>query len=129
MDLITMYMEKREQKIFSEKRLRAEAQERRDYGASLEAWRLSLGVTAKTMAEAVGIHSSRLRRLEHGVKVNEPKLLRGACETYLELETMRQRYQRLETENKRLRRVDANIVVQFGNKRWSLPVDARRQVI
>lgn len=52
-----------------------------------------------------------------------------ACDTYLELETLRQRYQRLQAENNQLRRVDASIVVQFGNKQWSLPVDARRRVI
>ena len=129
MDLITMYLQKREEKILLEKRLCAEEQERIDYGEALREWRLSLGVFAKQMAKDLGISPQRLRRLERGKRVREPKLLRSACDTYLELEALRQRYQCLQVENNQLRRVDANIVVQFGNKQWSLPVDARRRVI
>ena len=112
-----------------EKRLRAEEQERMDFGGSLRESRICLGVTAKRMAEALGISTKRLRRLKTGRRVREPKLLRSACDTCLELETMRQRYQLLEAENKQLRRIDASIVVQFGNKQWELPVNALRKVI
>ena len=129
MDLITMCLQNEKKRVVLEKRLRAEEQERMDFGGALKEWRLSLGVTAKRMAEDLGISPKRLRRLETGRRVREPKLLRRACEFYLDFEAMRYRYQRLQEENKKLQCAHENITVQFGGRSWQLPVNALRKVI
>ena len=129
MDLITMYLQKREEKVLVEKRLCAEEQERLDYGETLREWRLSLGVFAKQMAKDLGISPQRLRRLERGKRVREPKLLRSACDTYLELEALRQACRQTEKQNRQLREVQENIVVQFEGKSWRIPVNVLRRVI
>lgn len=129
MDLITMYLQKREAKILLEKRLCAEEQERLDYGESLREWRLSLWVSVKQMAKDLGISPQRLHRLERGKRVREPKLLRSACDTYLELAALRQACRQTEKQNRQLREVQENIVVQFEGKSWRIPVHVLRRVI
>ena len=129
MDLITMCLQNEKKRIILEKRLLAEEQERMDFGGSLRETRICLGVTAKRMAEALGISPKRLRRLETGRRVREPKLLRSACELYLDFEAMRYSYQRLREENKKLQCAHQNITVQFGGRNWQLPVNALRKVI
>ena len=129
MDLAILCLQKSEERAVLKKRLSAEEQERIDYGGYIKEYRLSSAVTAKKMSEDIGISSKRLRRLEEGRRVRDEKLIRGACERYLELENVRQAYRKLEKENKELRRAHENILVQFGGRSWSLAVDVRRRII
>ena len=124
-----LYLQNEEERAMVKKRLAEEDQERADYGGYIKEYRLGSAVTAKKMSEDLGISSKRLRRLENGQRVRDEKLIRRACETYLELENVRRVCRKLEKENGELRRAHENIVVQFGGRKLSIHVDALRRII
>lgn len=128
MDLITLYLQRNNERTIFEEKLAREKEERVYFGTQLRIFRLELNVSVKRVAESLGISPRRIRRLERGERVRDFKLLRNAYQIYLDLINLNESQTRLRRIDN-LREIEENMVIQFCDNVWNIPINILRNVI
>ena len=83
MDLITMYLEKQNERGEENVKVTKLGELQQKDGPIIWEWRRSLWITQRQMAAELGISVNRLRAFERGDRVERMKELKKACEWYL----------------------------------------------